>query len=352
MKKKLPMMVAGASAALLALTGCSAGGTEDGGDTQLNIYAWANEIPQEVIDAFTEETGIEVTLDTFDANETMISKLSAGAEYDIVEPSQYAVAQMIAQDLIVELDHSRIEGLDNLLPSFQDPEFDPGNTYSVPWVWGATGILYNEDCFDAPVTSWETMFDPAYSGKLYMQDNMMAAYVAGLQLNGFSANSTDEDEVAKATESLLAQKEILAGYNATNYPELVSSGQACAAQAYSGSAVAQAVAANEKLHYVQPSEGGTMWVDSFAISADAPHVDAAYEWINFTLRPEIAAMVTDFGASATTNEPALAEVQDQSLVTNEAIFVPQDSLVDSEFLVDPGTALQYRQNGWQQVRSS
>ncbi|MFI1017810.1 PotD/PotF family extracellular solute-binding protein [Streptomyces sp. NPDC020965] len=338
-----------------ALVATSCGGSDaasGGGGKKLNIYAWAGEIPDSVVKKFEAETGIKVTLDTFDSNETMTAKLSSGsAGYDLVEPSQYTVQQLIGQQLIQPLDHSRIKGLDNLAAKFRDPSYDKGNKYSVPWIWGTTGFAYNDTCVPS-ATSWKTLFDKKYQGKVYMLDNMLAAYIAGLQLTGARATSTDEGEIKAATKALEDQKEILAGYNSTNYPQLLSTGQACAAQAWSGTAMAKVVAANKNVHYVIPEEGGSIWTDGLSIPKAAKNTDAAYEFINFTLRPEIAAMATDDGGSASTNAKAREFVKDKKALENPAVYATDEAIKSADFLLDPGTAMKHFQQGWTKVKAS
>lgn len=342
-----------AVAVALVLTGCSASGSPEGSSDSLSIYAWAGEIPDSVIAGFEAETGISVTVDTFDSNETMIAKLEAGGSgYDIVEPSQYAVGLLAERELVQKLDASKIEGLDNIAEKFQDPSFDPGNEHSIPWAWGTTGILYNEACTGREITSWEDFWDPQFAGKVYMLDNMLSAYIAGLQVNGYSATSTAESEISAATDSLLEQKPNLAGYNSTNYADLVGAGDACIAQAYSGTVAATAVDANPDVRFTLPTEGGTLWTDSFSIVNDSDATDAAYQWINYTLRPEVAALVTDDASLASTNAAALELIADQDLVTNPAIYAPEEQLTNAEFITDPGSALSYYQSGWTRVRAS
>lgn len=342
--------------AALALTSCSGGGStaEDGSSTELNVYAWDGEFPETIIDGFTEETGIEVTIDNFDSNETMIAKLAAGASgYDIVNPSQYAVQQLIGQGLLEELDHDQIEGLDNISTTFVDPTYDPGNKYSLPWVWGTTGILYNSTCTAGEeITSWESMWDPKYDGKLSMLDNMLAAYIAGLQINGYGADSTDEAEIEAATQSLIEQKPLLAAYNATNYVDLVVNGDVCIAEAWGGSDTALAVEDNDDVHYIVPEEGGSLWVDGLAIAKDAPHEDAAYKFLNYLLEPEVAAILTNEGGMATANAAALDHVTDESLLTNAAVFATEEEVAEADFIVDPGAAMKFYQDGWTRVRAS
>ncbi len=351
MKKKKTLAAVGIVAAL-ALTGCSGG--SEGGAKQLNVYAWADEIPQSVFDAFTEETGIQVNVDNFDSNETMISKLAAGnSGYDIVEPSQYAVQQLVGQELVEPLDKSKIEGIDNIAETFKDPSYDPGLEYSVPWVWGTTGLMYNSECTGGEeITSWKSLFDPKWDGKLNMLDNMLAAYIAGLQVNGYGADSSDEQEIARATESLIEQKKILAGYNSTNYGELVANGDVCISEAWGGTSTAKIVEENEHVHYVIPEEGGSLWVDGLAIAKGAPNQDAAYEFISFLLRPEIAAMATNDGGLASANQAAQEHVSDQGLLSNAAVYASEEQVAQADFIVDPGEAMKFYQDGWTRVKAS
>lgn len=360
MNKKLIGMLTTGAALSLVLAGCSSNGGdsagEDGGSgsTTLNIYAWAGEIPESVVEAFTEETGISVNVDSFDSNETMIAKLAAGnSGYDIVQPSQYAVQQLVGQGLLEELDHSQLEGLDNLSETFVDPVYDPGNKYALPWVWGTTGLMYNSTCTGGEeITSWASLFDTKYEGKLYMLDNMLAAYIAGLQVNGYDASSTDEVEIEEATQSLLAQKEILAGYNSTNYGELVASGEACIAQAWGGTSTAKLVAENDDVHYVIPEEGGSMWVDNLSIAKGAPNQDNAYAFLNFILRPEIAAIATNEGGMAVANTAAQEFVEDETLLENAAVYPTEEQVANADFIVDPGDAMKFYQDGWTRVKAS
>lgn len=342
--------------AVFALTSCSTDDAGSGGGSadQLNIYTWADEIPQTVIDAFTEETGIAVNVDNFDSNETMIAKLAAGASgYDVVEPSQYAVQQLVGQQLLEPLDHSKLEGFDQIADKFVDPSYDPDNEYSVPWVWGTTGLMYNSTCTGGEeITSWKSLFDPKYSGKINMLDNMLAAYIAGLQVNGFGADSTDEDEIAAATESLIEQKALLSGYNSTNYGELVANGDVCISEAWGGTSTAKIVSENEHVHYVLPEEGGSLWVDGLSIAKNAPNQDGAYAFINFLLRPEIAAMATNDGGLASANAAAHEHINDQGLLQNAAVYASDEAVAEADFIVDPGEAMRFYQDGWTRVKAS
>jgi spermidine/putrescine transport system substrate-binding protein len=317
----------------------------------LHIYAWSSELPQEIIKDFTAKTGIEVTLDTFDSNETLIAKLSAGATgYDLVEPTQYAAQILAKKSLIEPLDHSKLPSLKNLSETFKTVSYDNGNKYSVPYVWGTTGLAYNDECVKTPVTSWKALWDPAYAGRTYMLDNMLAAYIAALQVNGFKSGTTNQVEVDKATASLLEQKKILAGYNSTNFADLVASGDACIVQAFSYN-ISQITEQNPHVHFVIPEEGGSMWIDSLAVTNGAKNRDAAYTFIEYMLQPEVAAKAAELSKAATTVAAAKALLP-AATVNNPAIYPDEARLKKADFVLDLGAATQMYQDGWTRVKTA
>ncbi len=317
----------------------------------LRIYGWAGEMPDEVLADFEAETGIDVTFDTFDSNESMIAKLDAGGSgYDLVNPSQYAVQILINRGKLVELDHAKIETYDKIGPTFQNVSYDPGNKYSIPYVWGTTGLAYNKTCVDAPITSWKSLFDEKYKGRIYMLDNMLAAYIAGLQVNGFSANTSDPAEIEKATETLIAQKPLLAGYNSTNFADLVSSGEACIVQSWSSS-VLQAIVDNPDVVYVLPEEGGTMWIDGYSILTDAPNPDAAYKFLSYILRPEVAAKTTELTKTATVVSDSMPLLPAE-IGENPAVFPDEATIANADFILDLGDAMKFYQDGWTKVKAA
>lgn len=318
---------------------------------ELNIYAWSGEVPQEIVDDFAKETGITVTFDTYDSNETMMAKLSAGASgYDLIEPSQYTVQVLAKQGLLKELDHTKIPNLGNLGAPFREVSFDPGQKWSVPYIWGTTGFAYNEDCVKTPLTSWKALWDPQYEGRIYMLDNMLAAYIAGLQVNGFKAGTTNAEEIEKATQSLIEQKKVLGGYNSTNFGDLVASGEACIVQGWNGS-IAQVMATNPNVKYVIPDEGGSMWIDGFAIPASAKNVEEAYKFIDYIMRPEVAAKAADLSKSATVIDEAKALLP-KEVAENAAIYPPEDKLMKADFILDVGDATKLYQDGWTKVKTA
>ncbi|HEY1778431.1 MAG TPA: spermidine/putrescine ABC transporter substrate-binding protein [Acidimicrobiales bacterium] len=333
-------------------TNASAKAGSGSGDKTLHIYAWAGEVPNSLVKAFEKSTGISVTVATTTSNEAMIAKLANGGAsgYDVVEPSQYAVQELTQQKLILPLDHSKLSGLDNIAASYRNASYDEGAKYSIPWLTGSTGLIYNSKCTGGPVDSWSTLWNPKFKGKLYMLDNELSAYIPALQVNGYRATSTNQAQIAKATQSLVTQKPLLAGYNSTNYAQLVQSGQACAAEAYSGGTSAAAVEANPDVHYILPKEGGTIWVDTFSIVKGTQNMTAAYKWLNFILEPKEAAMAARSAQEATANQAAYKYIPVKER-HNPAIYTPLAAIKHADFILNPGKALTYFNQGWLKVRA-
>ena len=341
--KKSNLLVTLATAAVIAAMGTSAQAAE------LHIYAWSGELPQEIVDDYAAKTGTKVTVDTFDSNETLVAKLEGGASgYDLIEPSQYAVQVLAKKGLIEELDHAKVPNISNLSDAFKAVSYDPGNKYSVPYIWGTTGFAYNTDCVKEPISSWKAPWDEKYAGRVYMLDNMLAAYIAGLQVVGARAGTTNPDEIAKATDALIAQKKILGGYNSTNFADLVASGEACIAQGWNGN-FAQAAATNPKVVYVLPDEGGTMWVDGFSIVKGAANKDAAYDFINYINDPDVAAKAATLSKSATVIPAAKAKLP-KEIAENGAIYPSDERLKKADFILDMGDAMKLYQDGWTKVK--
>lgn len=318
---------------------------------ELNVYAWNGELPEEVVQDFAEETGVAVTFDVYDSNESMMAKLEAGAiGYDIIQPSQYAVQILMKKGLLAPIDRAKIPNLSNLGSFFQTVSYDPGNAYSVPSVWGTTGLAYNTDCVKDPITSWTALWSDQYKGRIYMLDNMLAAYIAALQINGYHASTSDPAEIAKATESLIAQKSLLAGYNSSNFADLVSSGEACIVEAWSGN-VLQVIADNPKVKFVLPDEGGTMFIENYAIVKSAKNIDVAHQFIDYMLRPDVAAKITRLTRMANAVD-ASKRLLPPEIVENPAIYPPAEKLAKADFILDTGEAMKFYQEGWTKVKAA
>jgi len=343
-------------ALMLAVAACGDDeGTADTGasppaTTELNIYAWAAEIPESIIKDFEAETGVKVTFDTYDSNEAMVTKLQSGATgYDLVNPSQYAVQQLAGLELIQELDHSMLPSLGNVPEEFQQAEYDPGNKWSVPILWGTTAMAYNSKYIEEELTSWNALADEKYKGKIMMLDNMLAAYIPALQVNGYDAGSTVESEVDVATQWLMDQKPLLQGYNATNNAQLLAQGQVWVELAWN-SQIVPLMDEYPELVWVLPEEGFSFWTDSLSITKDAKNVANAYKFIEYLLQPEVAAKMCEESGVAVPNTPMM-ELLPEEVANNPAMFVPAEDMARADVILDPEGATQAYQAGWTKVRA-
>lgn len=281
---------------------------------ELNLFNWADYMDPDIMAQFEEACGVTVTEDIFSSNEDLIARLQAGnTGYDLVFPSDYAVALMTEEGLLAEIDMSNIPNFSNLDPNLTGLYFDPENTYSVPFQWGTTGIAYNTTVFEEPPNSWAYLFDPELvcenSGFVSMLDDEREAVGAALIYLGYDLNDTDPAHHEEALEVLAAQKECLAGYNSDNFNQTLAAEEVVIAQAWSGGA-ALALDENEDIAYALPLEGAVVWMDNFAIPADSPNQYTAERFINYVLQADVGAQLTNYTYYFTPNEESEALLDD------------------------------------------
>jgi spermidine/putrescine-binding protein len=317
----------------------------------VNIYIWTNYLPPDVVADFKKATGIKATVDTYDSNEALLAKLQSGvADYDVVVPSDYMLKVMIPEGLLLDLDHNRLPGMKNLDPRFVNQKYDPGNGHSIPYLWGTTGIGYDKTKVKAPVDSWKAVFDERYAGRILMLDDVRDVFGAALRVMGRSINETDPAVLRQAAEMLKKQKRLVKTYNSSDFANLLAAGDVDIAQGYNGE-MAEAVShAPKRLAYVVPKEGGTLWVDNLAIPKAARHADAAYQFIEFVLQPEIAARIVNGVHYAGANKAAWERI-DPKIRSNPAIYPPQEILEHCELIEDLGETTQLLDQLWTEVKA-
>ncbi|WKE67313.1 extracellular solute-binding protein [Gallaecimonas kandeliae] len=338
--------------ALLALAMGAAAFGAQAADKTLNLYVWSEYIPEEVIDNFTKDTGIEVNLTTYESNEAMFAKLklTEGAGYDVVVPSTYYISLMQKDGLIQKLDKSKLANFKNLDPALLNKAYDPGNQYSVPYFWGSTAIGVNTDDIDPKaITSWKDLFKPEYKGKLLLTDDVREVFQIGLKLNGYSANSTDPEQIKKAYETLkpLVANTQVFNSDAPRMPYL--SGDVDIGMIWNGE-VYMANKEGGKLAYVYPKEGAIFWVDSFAVPSHAEHPDAALQFINYMMRPQVAKACVEYVGYATPNVPGRALLPDE-LKNSPVIFPSKDIVAKGEFQTDVGDAISLYESYWTKLKT-
>jgi spermidine/putrescine transport system substrate-binding protein len=277
----------------------------DGGDDQtLHIYTWADYTNDELAAKFTEKTGIEVVIDIYDSNETMLAKMQAGGgdAYSLIYPSDYMVQQMIELSMLTELDAARLVGMENMLDKWQSPVYDAGNAHSVPFSWGTTGLLYNKDAVSGTPDDWDYLWDnqSALARQMTLLEDVRETMGAVLKSLGYSYNSTDPGELEEAYERLVEIKPALAKFMSFGYEDALLGGDLSIVMAYSVDAIALTLE-DERMEYTVPVSGSSVWTDTIVIPTSAPNVDAAYEWINFMLEPEISTFAVESLYFATPN---------------------------------------------------
>ena len=304
----------------------------------LNVYNWSDYIDPAVIEGFQQETGIAVSYDVFDSNEVLETKLLTGKSgYDVVVPSAYFLERQIQAGVFRKLDRSRLPNLANLDPGLQQraAAHDPGNEHGVIYMWGTTGIGFDADKIkaimpDAPTDSWNLVLDPAIvsrfkgCGVSFLDDptDMVGTVLLWL---GKDPNSQSEADLNLAQEALLKIRPYIRTIHSSQYIEDLANGEVCIAVGYSGDVLQARDRAAEAgkaidLRYVIPREGALMWFDTLAIPADAEHPGNAHAFIDYLMRPEVAAANSNFVNYATANAAALPQVNEE--LRNDAGIYP------------------------------
>jgi spermidine/putrescine transport system substrate-binding protein len=314
-------------------------------EKELHIYNWSDYIAEDTVPNFQKEFGVKVTYDTYESNEEMVAKLQAGATgYDIVVPSGYIVPVMVATDLISPINRKYLPNFNNLSPIFQNLQTDPGNKYTVPWQWGTSGIAYRTDKVTTPIDSWAVFHDKRYAKKMTMMDDGREVIGSQLRYRGHSLNSTNPSELAQAkADSLDAKKQLKAYISAPVKPQLIS-GDVWISQLWNGDTT-QAKAEQPNLGYVIPKEGCTIWGDSMCIPKSAPNKRAAHEWMNYILRPEVGAALSDATGYGTPNAAAA------KVMKNPVPYPTEDELKRLEYQVDLGKDTETWDRLWTEIKA-
>ncbi|MCF7200819.1 polyamine ABC transporter substrate-binding protein [Pseudomonas oligotrophica] len=309
----------------------------------VHIYNWSDYIGEDTLEAFEKETGIQPVYDVFDSNETLEGKLLAGRSgYDVVVPSNHFLGKQIRAGAFQKLDKSRLGNWGKLDPALlkQLERNDPGNAYGVPYLWGTNGIGYNVEKVKAVlgverIDSWAAIFEPENAEKLAncgiaFLDSADEMIPAMLNYLGLDPNSQDPDDYRKAEEKLLAVRPYVRYFHSSKYISDLANGNICVAAGYSGDVFQAAARAEEAgkgidIAYSIPREGGNLWFDMLAIPADSGNVEQAHAFINYLLRPEVIAAVSDYVGYANPNLEAGA-LMDQEVRQDPAVYPPQQVL--------------------------
>jgi len=263
--------------------------------TEVNLFVWTEYIPQEAIDCFEEVYNIQVNKDEYSTNEEMYAKLSAGgANYDLVQPTDYIVALMIRQGLLQKLDKSKLPVLEGFDPNYLDQPFDPGNEYTIPYQAGTDAIVVNTDVITELPKSWADLWNPAYEGRMVSLDDSRAIIGLTLLTLGYEVNATDPAQLEEAKAKLAELMPNIKLFDSDSPKTALIGGDVDLGITWTGEAFL-AQQENPAIQYIYPSEGAIAWQDNYAIPTGAPHLDAAYAWLNYSLQPDVFwMMLRDF----------------------------------------------------------
>lgn len=343
-KVKVIALIALVVSIAFSLVGCG----ED--KPTLNVYNWGDYIDPDVIKQFEEEFNVKVNYDTFATNEDMyVSIAKGGTSYDVAFPSDYMIERMIAEGLLAKIDKNNIPNLKYIDEEFLDLDFDPNNEYSVPYMWGTVGILYNKKLVDDKVDSWDILWNEKYKGQILMLDSQRDSIGVALKKLGYSLNTRNLDELEKAKEELIKQKPLVYAYVGDEVKELMVGEEAALAVVWSGDAVAL-MRENENLAYAIPKEGTNIWFDNMVIPKNAQNKELAEKFINFMNRPEIAAKNAEYIGYSTPNVAAKELLPDDMKNSNVA-YPSKEEIANTEIFLDVKDALTIYDQIWLEIKS-
>jgi spermidine/putrescine-binding protein len=323
---------------------------------ELNLFVWTEYIPTEWKECFTMVYGVQINHDEYSANEEMYAKLSAGgSNYDLVQPTDYIVSLMIRNGMLQKLDKSKLAILGNLDSNYMNQPFDPGNEYTIPYEGGLDAIIYNADTVTNPPKSYADLWNPDYAGRMVLLDDSRVVIGMTLLTLGYDVNTTDPAQLEEAKTKLA---ELIPGvklFDSDSPKTALIAGDVDLGIVWTGEAYT-ANQENPAFTFVYPTEGAVVWQDNWAIPASAPHLDAAYAWINYTMQGNMFyLMLRDFPylnpdtaalEFAKANHPELYDPFINSPITNP----PLDALQKAHRIDDVGDATPLYDQIWTEIK--
>lgn len=341
----------------LLLAGLFAGCGSKQDTITINVLNWGDYIDDEEVDVIAEfekaHPGIKVNYTTTASNEEMLIKLSdPNSIYDVCFPSDYVIEKMIADDMLHPLNKQNIPNLANIDERFWEfsQSFDPGNKYSIPYMWGTVGILYNTTMVQEPVTSWKIFWDEKYAGQILMYDSIRDTIGVTLKMLGHSINTREAAHVEEARDALIAQKPLVKAYLDDPIKDNMIRGGGAMAVVYSGDAM-WCMEENPDLAFAVPDEGSNVWIDNIIIPKTSKHPAEAEAFINFLCDAEIAKANTEYIGFSTPNKAALA-LLDAEWLEDETYNPPQEVLDRCEIFKDLGDFIEVFNDAWSKVKAA
>lgn len=334
---------------LLTFTGCAS--SDEKAAVTLNVFNWGDYIEEEVLASFTETTGIQVNYTTYATNEDMYTKIkNGGSEYDVLFPSDYMIEKMIKEDMLETLDLNNIPNMEHIDGRFRNLPYDPNETYSVPYMWGTLGILYNTTMVEEEIDSWDILWDEKYSKSIFMYDSLRDSIGIALKRLGYSLNTLNANDLKAAKDILIEQKPIVRAYVGDSVKHSMIGREAAMALVYSGDAIF-CMEENDELDYVVPVEGSNVWYDAMVIPKDSKHKKEAEMFINYLCEPEIALLNTEYIGYSTVNASAFKMLPEET--QNDPVYwTPDDVFYKCETFLDLGDFLAEYNKAWTEILAS
>lgn len=315
----------------------------------VRVYNASEYIGEGVIEQFEAATGYKVIYSEFASNEDMYTKLKT-TSYDVLIPSDYMIDKLIKEDLLQTLDFNNIPNYQYVNETFKSPYYDTENKYSVPYMWSTVGILYDSKKVNEEVNDMSVMWNPAYTGKIFMLDSVRDSIGMTLKKLGYSVNTTDDNELNQAKEELLVQRPLILGYVTDEVKDKIISGEGSLGLVYSGEA-GKAMAEKDTLRYAIPENGTIYCVDAMVVPKNAQNKTGAESFINFMHKPEIAAKNSLDTFYGITNIEGLEMLPDE-IKNNKGLYPDADILSKSEMLQSAGNINQKYLEIWNQITAA
>lgn len=347
MKKLLALLISILIISTL-FVGCSKKTSEE-----INFFNYGENIDEETVKAFEKQYGIKVNIETFDDMENMYQKVkNEGVKYDVILVSDALMPRMIKENLIQELNKDNIPNISQMDEEYLNLEIDPGNKYSVPYMFGTVGLIYNKDVVKENVDSWDILWNEKYKDKVFMFDTYRDTIGVALKKLGYSLNSTDPKQIEEAKELLIQQRKTVDPiYGVDNGTTMIPAGESDINMIWSGEGL-NLQEENPNLVYIVPKEGANFWIDSLCIPSNAKNVEGAEKFINFVSDKESALRIADEIGYTTPNKEARLE-QPESVRNNPNAYMPKEIMDRCEIYVDfPKNIKRMYDDAWLDIKSS
>lgn len=351
--KTYPRHLFMASLAVFAIAGCdrpprpdvsketsgqatpAAGAPVSDEEKKLNIFCWSEYIPQDVIDQFTQETGIKVSTENYASNEEMLAKLLAGGgTYDLIQPSEYVIEGLVKENLLTPIDHAAIPNLKNVAPEFLNMSFDPGNKFTVPYMAGTVGIVVNTDLVKDDIKSFNDVFQDKYKKNIVVLDDAREIVTWALLTQKLPINDITDENLEKVKPILSKWIPLIKVFDSDSPKTALINGDVAIGVVWGGEG-AILLNTDKKFKWVIPAEGTHLFVDSLAIPKAAKHPKNAEAFMNFILRPEISQKISDVFPYLNPNMAA-RELLTADQRANPASFPSADEVAKMQTFKDIG----------------